>query len=157
MKNKLVQRSNAALATLKKSQEILKHILSPLEQAALTNNYRPFIYKHYGAPLYISQHSCKLLIEITCQKATLLCKIIEQESFSVGIPIKHREAFNDPRLVMALPPRLRNRLFRLRCYTLFSIMQKGRSYFEDEQKFSPASLQRLDELFAKYKCAQLFS
>lgn len=153
---KLDQRSKAALATLKKSQEVLKHILSPLEQAALTSNYRPFIYKDYGVSLYISQHSCKLLIESTTQKATLLCKIIEQESLSKGIPIKHREVFHDPRLVMALPPRLRNQLFRLRCYTLFTILQKGRSYFMDEHKFSPLAMQRLDRLFVKYKCLRLF-
>jgi len=137
--------------------EDLKHILSPLEQAALQHQYKPFVYNYEGISIYISRRSCKQFMDYATDKITFLTSLIELERLSVEIPIKHREAFYDPRLILALPPRLRNRLVKLGCYNMFFIMQKGKSYFQDEQGFSSITIQRLDALFSKYKCSHLFN
>jgi hypothetical protein len=158
MKNSSKKDLRKTLASIKKGKlrEDLKHILNPLEQAALQHHYKPFVYNYEGIQLYISRRSCMQLMDYATDKITFLTNLIEQERLSTGIPVKYREAFNEPRLILALPARLRNHLVRLGCYTLFAIMQKGRSHFVDEHKFSVLSMQRLDVLFATYKSGHLF-
>lgn len=140
----------------KGSKQILAHILSPLEQTALRHHYQPFTYNFNGQRIYISRRMCRHLVNITTQKAeVLLCAVAEHKA-TINIPLKLREVFDDPRVVFSLKPRLRNTLCRLECYTLLSIMQKGRSYFADEQAFSRNAMKTLDALFEKYNCTNLF-
>lgn len=135
--------------------ESLRHILSPLEQAVLKENYKPFVYNYNGIGLYISRKAAGQLMDYARHKIEFVTTLVERERLSTGIPLKQREAFDNPRLILALPPRLRNRLIRLGCYTLFAVMQKGRGYFE-EQGFSPPVIRRLEGLFGEYGCEGLF-
>lgn len=134
----------------------LQHLLSPLEQAALRHHYRPFTYYVNGAGVYISGALCQRLAKLVTQKQELLSHAIQKESLSKNIPYSLRETFDDPRIILSLAPRLRNKLCRLECYTLFAILQKGRGYFANQQQFSAGAMQVLDGLFAHYKCARLF-
>ena len=158
MKNTLTPGSKRALAIIKSSaiRKHLTHILCPLEEAVLKHHYKPFVYDYNGAPLYISRHaSMQLMADIT-HRVTFLSVLIEREALSRQIPVKQREAFYNPGTILSLSPILRNRLCRLQCYTLFEVMKRGRAFFEEEQKFGKGAMQRLDELFANYKCAKLF-
>src|SRR4051812_35540593 len=129
-------RPDLALLRTKRSKQVLKHILSPLEEAAMRRNYQPFTYNLDGARAYISASMCRHLVRATTQKVELLRLAIEKDELAKNIPYKLREVFDDPRIILSLPPRLRNTLCRLECYTLFTLIQKGRSYFVDGQKFS---------------------
>ena len=150
--------AKASLAVLrtKQSKEILKHFLSPLEQAALRHAYRPFTYNINGARVYISRSVCRHLLHLSTKKADLMWHAMQTQKETKGIPNKLREVFDDPHIVFALNPRLRNRLCNLECYTLFGIMQKGRSYFANEQGFSKTAMKTLDALFEKYNSLKLF-
>lgn len=139
-----------------KTNALLAHLLSPLEQAAMRHKFNPFNYKLGSVRVYISASMCKQLANITMQKANMLGWGIKKDKMAKGIPFKLREVVDDPRIIMSLHPRLRNQLCRLECYTLLSIKEKGRSYFADEEKFSPRAMQTLDALFEKHNCQGLF-
>lgn len=149
-------KANLAVLRTKRSKETLKHFLSPLEQAALRHAYRPFTYTINGSRVYISRSMCKHLLHLSTQKAELVYHAIQTQKDAEGIPTKLREVFDDLHIVFSLPPKLRNHLCRLECYTLFAIMQKGRSYFANEQGFSRNAMKTLDALFEKYNCKKLF-
>ena len=157
MESNLRLKHDLAVLRTKRSKAILKHILSSLEQTAMRHSYQPFTFNLDGVRVYISSNTCRHLITITTQKAELLLHAIQTEKLAQGIPHKLREVFSDPKLILSFPPRLRNRLCRLQCYTLFAIMQKGRSYFADEQKFSKKAMQTLDGLFKEHGCSNLFT
>ena len=110
--NQRLKHDLAVLRT-KRSKAILKHILSPLEQTAMRHSYQPFTFNLDGVRVYISGNTCKHLVNITTQKAELLLHAIQTEKLAKSIPYKLREVFDDPRVILALPPRLRNRLCRL--------------------------------------------
>lgn len=132
------------------------YVLAPIEQQAIHHRYQPFMYKAPGFRLYISGEACKFLRETAEQKIRMLHSLIEKDKISKNIPLHLREVFDDPQIVLSLPPRLRNRLCTLECYCLFTIMQRGRSYFATKQNFSPGHLKTLDGLFANYHCGDLF-
>jgi hypothetical protein len=138
------------------AQKVLKPILSPLEEKALQNLYKPFTFRVNGLTIYISDRACKRLLKSTETKVLLLNDLVYKEKICKDIPLKHREAFEDPKIILSLPPRLRNELCRLECYCLLTVMVRGRKYFSEEQKFSSNAMKILDGLFARYQCGSLF-
>lgn len=144
-----------AAVNSKASQALLRHILSPLERAALRHRFRPFRYNLNGLKIYISgAHGRKLLYDIM-HKIEHLTLIVTTEQDSIQIPFRLREAFHDPRIVLAVNPYVRNRLCSLGCYTLATIMHRGKSYFI-KKGFGKGAMQTLEALFAKHKAANLF-
>ncbi len=139
-----------------KEKGILKHVLSPLEQAVMRSKSNPFIYNVEGIDVYISRYSSKQLLLTVQQKLELIFAAHEKDQLSPGIPIKLRETFDDPQIVLSLHPLLRKRLCKLECYSLFTIMQRGRKYFTEDQNFRKQNMKTLDDLFSKYKCGDLF-
>jgi hypothetical protein len=139
-----------------KAQKVLKPVLSPLEERALRNLYKPFTFRVNGLTVYVSDRDCKRLLKTTETKVLLLNDLVYKEKICKGIPLKFREAFEDPRIILSLQPRLRNQLCRLECYCLLTIMVRGRKYFVEEQKFSSNAMKILDGLFADYQCGSLF-
>jgi hypothetical protein len=119
-----------SLLRTKGSKAILKHILSPLEQAAMRHSYQPFNYNLDGTPIYISSGICKRLVNITTKKTELMSHAIRKESLAKDIPHKLREVFDDPRIILSLHPRLRNRLCSLQCYTLFAVIKKAEAILQ---------------------------
>lgn len=140
----------------KKSQQSLKHILSPLESAALRHNYQPFSYKFEGAFIYISGFACKQLLDFSKIKISFLSNRIDLEIKSRKIPHKLREVFENPAEILSLPAYTRNRLCDLQCYSMFKVMVFGRQYFLDRKEFGKQSIKTLDDLFAKHGCGNLF-
>lgn len=138
-----------------KTQRILKHLLSPLEQAAMRHKYQPFVYNLNGARIYISARVCRQLLHVASQRAELIHRAVVEQHAAKNVPLKLREVFDDPRIILSLHPSIRNRLCKLECYTLLTIMQRGRAYFI-EQHFGKRAMQTLDHLFEKYKCNRLF-
>lgn len=134
---------------------LLTPILSPLELTALNKKWQPFTYKISDLNIYISALHCKHLLISTLHKLQRLNAAITKDKLSQGIPINLRETFDDPKIVLSLNPALRNRLCKLECYTLFTIMQKGKAFF-NEQKFSKSQMEAIEEIFMKYKLAKLF-
>lgn len=135
---------------------ILKHILSPLEQAVMRGKSDPFTYNVEGIDVYISRYTAIQFLLTLKRKIELINAAFEKDYLSKDIPVKFRETFDDPKIVLSLHPLLRKRLCKLECYSLFIIMQRGRKYFIEKQKFSKQSIKTLDTLFAKYKCGNLF-
>ena len=88
-------------------------------------------------------------------KIQLVTDLAEKERLTLHIPYKLRETLDDPAIVLSLNPVLRNRLCRIEMYTLFKISQKGRAYLK-QKKFTDSELQKIDAVFAKYKCSHLF-
>lgn len=154
-KNRITEKDIASLKT-REAKVMLTPVLSPLEQMALNKKWQPFTLKIKGFPIYISTFDCKQLLITTTKKLQLLTAAVTKTRLAEGIPLKHREAFDDPRIVLSLHPLLRNRLCKLECYSLFSIMQRGRNYFAEEQNFSKQNMKTLEALFTKYKCGDLF-
>ena len=158
-KQNVKQTKSNALTILddRKSQQYLKHILSPLEQAALRHNYKPFSYKFEGASIYISGFACKHLLDISKTKISFLSHRIDLEDKSSKIPLKLREVFENPAEILSLPAYVRNRLCDLQCYSMFKVMVLGRQYFIDGKEFGKQSIKTIDELFAKHGCSNLFT
>jgi hypothetical protein len=157
MKNKLNQAEKDALAAVnsKSTQAILRHVLSPLEQAALRHSFRPFRYNLKGAKIYISGGNSRQLLHGIMHKIEQLTFIITKEQSSRQIPLRLREVFDDPAIVLSITPIVRNQLCRLECYTLFSIMQRGKTYFI-EKGLGKQAMQTLEALFAKHEVLHLF-
>lgn len=155
IKNRITEKDIASLKT-GTAKVLLTPVLSPLEQMALNKKWQPFIYKIKEHEIYISGFDCKQLLITTTKKLQLLTAAVTKNRLAEGIPLKQREAFDDPKMVLSLHPLLRNRLCKLECYNLFTIMQRGRSYFVEEQNFSKQNMKTLDALFAKYNCGHLF-
>lgn len=157
MKNKsdLITAKDIASLKTKAAKVLLIPILSPLEQTALNKKWQPFTYKIADLKIYISALHCKHLLISTLQKLQRLNAAVTKDKLSQGIPINLRETFDDPKIVLSLNPPLRNRLCKLECYTLFTIMQKGKVFFQ-QQKFSKAQINAIEDLFLKYKLAKLF-
>lgn len=154
-KQQITAKDIASLKTAA-AKSLLTPVLSPIEQMALNKKWQPFVYKIKDHEIYISGFDCKQLLISTTKKLQLLTSAVTKTRLAEGIPLKHREAFDDPKIVLSLHPLLRNRLCKLECYSLFTIMHRGRSYFVEEQNFSKQSMKTLDALFAKYKCGKLF-
>jgi hypothetical protein len=152
MKTKAKRSAQSAL----KKQRNLRPLLSPLEQAILYGNGNPFLYTIGGQKIYISRWLALEFMKCAQRKMQLLEAAKEKDKQAINIPFKLRETFDDPRIILSLHPTLRNRLCRLECYSLFSIMLHGRKYFEDDQKFSKAAIKAISELFENYKCGALF-
>lgn len=154
-KNQISDKDVASLKT-RAARILLNPVLSPLEKTALHQKWQPFTYKISDLNIYISGLHCRHLLISTLNKLQHLNAAVTKDRLSQGVPIKYRETFDDPKIVLSLPALLRNKLCKLECYNLFSIMQKGREFFENEQKFSRQNLKILEALFAKYKCSNLF-
>lgn len=158
MEKQTQQAEKDALAAInsKASQALLRHVLSPLERAALRHRFRLFRYNLNGLKIYISgAHSRKLLYDIM-HKIEHLTLIVTTEQDSIQIPFRLlREAFHDPRIVLAVNPYVRNRLCRLGCCTLATIMQRGKAYFI-KKGLGKRAMQTLEALFTKHKAANLF-
>ncbi|PBQ33893.1 hypothetical protein CNR22_19590 [Sphingobacteriaceae bacterium] len=157
MKNKsdLITAKDIASLKTKAAKVLFTPILSPLELTALNKKWQPFTYKIADLKIYISALHCKHLLISTLHKLQRLNAAVTKDKLSQGIPIKLRETFDDPKIVLSLIPPLRNKLCKLECYTLFSIMQKGKAFFE-QHKFSAANIAALENLFMKYSCSKLF-
>jgi hypothetical protein len=139
-----------------KTLRILKQSLSPLELEATRHLYKPFSYKVYGHMVYVSSVDSKAIMFTVIQKLNVLNNILEKHRLLNAVPIKHRNVFDDVRIILSLPAITRNKLCALGCVTLLDVMQKGRAFFIEEQKFGKKAMQTLDGLFAKYGCNQLF-
>jgi hypothetical protein len=137
------------------AKKILKHVLSPLEQAVILHNSKPFKFKFSGVFVYVSGFACKQLLLDVTQKLHLVNHLMQKDRLSPGIAFALRETLDDPAEVLSLNPRLRNRLCRIKCYTMFAIMQKGKQYFH-EQNFSDQFVRTIQALFAKHGCSNLF-
>lgn len=134
----------------------VKQILSPLEEQVLFGKPDPFIYDFDGRSIYVSRYMAKELLNCILLKIELIKTAQEKDLDLAKVPFKYREALDDPKIVLSLTPLLRNRLCKLEFYSLYKIMKKGRTYFERELNFSKKYMRLLDELFAKYKCGDLF-
>lgn len=158
MKKKVKQIEIYDLAELKTvhTTRYLKYILSPLEQAALRHNYKPFNYKIEGVFVYISGFACRELLDFTKTQVTFFTSRMERENKSKDIPRKLREVFEDPAEILSLPAYTRNNLCRLGCYSMFKIMILGRQYFADRKEFGKQSIKTIESLFEKHKCEYLF-
>lgn len=139
-----------------KDKSMLKHVLSPIEAAVMNGKSDPFFYKLEGMEIYLSRYTSSELLKTVKRKVELVVAAHRKDQLSINIPLKLRETFDDPKIILSLHPLLRNRLCKLECYSLFSIMQKGRNYFIEEQNFSKQNMKVLDSLFSKYKCGDLF-
>lgn len=151
-----IEKEEIAALRSKTTQTLLRHVISPLERAALKNSFRPFIYQLTDVKLFISAAKCRRLLESIDEKSSLLDVIINENRRKAIVPLRLRKIFDDAAVIMSLKPVLRNKLCLLECYTLFAIMEKGREYFVNQKDFSPADLKVLDSLFAMRKCSRLF-
>ncbi len=158
MKNNLNQAEKYALDAIQSdaSQALLKHILSPMEKAALRRGFQPFYYNLNGIKIYVNGHSSRRLLFIVKHKVCLLTFTVEKERKSIDIPLHLREVFDDPAEILGLPAQTRNRLCAIECYSMYTVMQLGRNFFETWAGFGKRSLSALDALFAKHEVTHLF-
>ncbi len=156
MEKKIGSKRSAKIRISAQEKSSLKSLLSPLEEAVLYGNSNPFVYKLGDTGVYISRYTAAELLHCISRKIELVKAARKKDELAKNIPLKHRETFDDPKIVLSLHPLLRNRLCKLECYSLYAIMLKGRTYFMKEQNFSKKNMQILDGLFAKYKCGDLF-
>lgn len=138
------------------AQEILYHVLSPLEKAALQRSFKPFRYNLNGVRVYINSYNSRRLLYNIKDKLDQLIFVTEKERKSQNIPLYLREVFDDPAQILGLPAQVRNRLCAIECYSMYAVMQRGRKFFIEWAGFGTRSLATLDALFTKHNCTQLF-
>jgi len=158
MKRIVEQSEKEALSALTsaKAQALLKYVLSPVEKTALRRSFRPFQFNLNGTKIYISGRSSRRPLFILKDKLDLLIFIATKERKSGDIPLYLREVFDDPAEILDLPAQTRNRLCAIECYTMYSVIQLGRSFFINWRGFGKKSLAELDALFAKHDSENLF-
>lgn len=158
MKENLIEELTYSLAKIntRQNRRLLNYILSPLEDAALRQPPDTFIYRINRRKIYISVRARQQIISGIVNKLSLLHYIIKDDHLKAGIPSNLREVFDDPAEILYLHYAIRNRLCRLDCFTLFSILEKGRDYFIKEQNFGKGAMKTLDVVFEKYGCGHLF-
>jgi hypothetical protein len=140
------------------SRAILKHLLSPLELQALKHRYKAFPYTMEGASVLITVATCKQLLIVTRNKLNFFSDFLQQQSADQKTLIFLPKLLDDPRVILSLPPHLRNILVgRLDCHNLFDVMQIGRKQLAQTRGLGKGGLKTLDNLFKKYNCGHLFS
>lgn len=150
-----IEKEDLASVKAAQSRKILKHVLSPLEEAAFKNGFQPFTYNvEKGVSIYVTHFTCRQLLSKTKEKLDLMLNCTDKMHYFKDIPVKYRDDFDDPRIILSLHPTLRNRLCRLECYTLISILKHGRKYFAENLR--AGEVKHIDALFKKYKCNNLF-
>lgn len=135
---------------------ILKHTLSPLELKATRNLFQPFSYKLAGITVYVSAVDSRAIMYAVIHKLNALNTLLEKHKALIKVPIKKRAMFDDVRIILSLPAVTRNKLCALGCVTLLDIMQNGRAYFINEQKFGKKAMKTLDGLFSERGFSYLF-
>lgn len=158
MKYFVDQAEKDALATIhsEPAQKLLRHVLSPLEKAALRRGFQPFRYNLDGVKLCINHYQCRQLLFTIKDKLAFINFIVKKERNSLHIPLRLREVFDDPAEVLGLPAQVRNRLCAIECYSMYSVMQLGRKFFVKWPGFGKRSLTVLDALFSKHNAQHLF-
>jgi hypothetical protein len=144
--------------TNKHSQAILKHLLSPLELAALKRRYKAFQYTMNGASVSITVETCKQLLFFTRNKINFFSEVLQRESYNHKMSVSIPKLLDDPKVVLSLPPHLRNILIgRLNCYNLFDVLQIGRKQLSQTRRLGKGGLKALDNLFEEHNCGHLFN
>ncbi len=141
----------------KPAQEILPHILSPIELAAIRKNYRPFKYRLNGFSIYVTDIACKQLLSITRYKVGFFTGVMYRETLTHNNSFHVKRVLEDPRPILNLPSYLRNRLIALQCYNLFDIIQLGRNKIAQSPGFGKSTMKELDDMFKAYECSHLFN
>ncbi len=91
-KQQITAKDIASLKTAA-AKSLLTPVLSPIEQMALNKKWQPFVYKIKDHEIYISGFDCKQLLISTTKKLQLLTSAVTKTRLAEGIPLKHREAF----------------------------------------------------------------
>ena len=139
-----------------RTQRILEQTLSPLELTATRHLFQPFCCKLAGITVYVSAVDSRAIMYAVIQKLNALNTMLEKHKALIKVPIKKRAMFDDVRVVLSLPAVTRNKLCALGCVTLLDIMQKGRAYFINEQKFGKKAMKTLNGLFSEHGFSHLF-
>lgn len=134
----------------------LMHVISPFERAAADHGFQPFQYRMAQTSVYISNKILHQVRDMFFTKLRLFYLQQHKETQSVDIPLALREAFHDPAELLPLPENLQQTLQKAGCTTLYTIMVKGRRYFEKELNLNAKAIKAIEDLFAKHNCANLF-
>lgn len=158
MKHISNQAEKDALAAVRSesAQVLLRHVLSPIEKAGFRRSFQPFRYNLNGVKIYISGANSRRLLHFLNTKISFINAVVDKERQSIDIPLHLREVFDDPRQILSLPAPARNRLCAIECYTMFTAMQLGRSFFLNWPGFGRRSMAALDALFASHNATHLF-
>ncbi|MGZ4061407.1 MAG: hypothetical protein ACXVP0_00480 [Bacteroidia bacterium] len=158
MKRIVEQAEKDALAAIhsEPAQALLRHVLSPIEKAALRRGFQPFRYNLNGVKVYINGYNSRRLLYRIKDKLDQLNFIVNKERNSANIPLHLREVFDDPSEILGLPTHVRNRLCTIECYSMYAVIKLGRDFFKNWPGFDKRSLAALDALFAKHNSENLF-
>jgi len=136
----------------------LKHLLSPLEHAALAAGFEAFTYPIDGLHLHISAAVAANLKHIYALRLMLCEQFAEQaralyEEAGPGYAPFLSQSLSE----LAISTRLRHLLLRAQCDTLLDVARRGPKGFSSVRGFGPGALQELREFFVREGYEELFA
>lgn len=138
-------------------RRILKHILSPLELAALRHDYKSFVYPYNGIDVTIGSEENKALLCFSCDKIKFFTRVVTKVRAGQAHKLpRHKKFLSSNIMAHHLPVYLVNRLRGQGCETIFHIAKRGRKRISQMRGIGKAALNELDKLFTKNGCPNLF-
>ncbi|MCW3084043.1 MAG: hypothetical protein JWP12_1409 [Bacteroidetes bacterium] len=159
MKSNENQQANSLFEALKNDKhQLLVHLLSPIERAAIEQKYYVFEYSLNNIKIQVSSQTCQQLKQISLIKISLFTKILDENSlFLIGEDAKIQMFLDTPIEHHYFPTRLYHTLKGMDCHTMLDVIKLGRGRVSHGRGMGEIGLQLIDELLEKYGCGFLFS
>lgn len=137
--------------------QLLAHLLSPIERAAITHNYSSFGYSINNTNIQISHQACKQLRQITIVKIGLFTKLLNDSAlYLVGDDARIQLFLDTPIEYHHFPTHLFHALKQNDCHTMRHVITLGRSRIARSRNIGKVAMQLLHQLLQKHKCEFLF-
>ena len=152
------QQAESLFEALKNDKnQLLVHLLSPIERAAIEQKYYAFEYNLNNIKIQISTQTCKQLKQISLVKISLLTKILDESAlFLLGEDAKIQMFLNTPIEYFHFPTRLFHTLKGSDCHTMLHVIELGRQRVSHLRGMGDVGMQLLDNLLEEQGCGFLF-
>ncbi len=148
----------SAIRSDEQFQEILKHILSPLEMEAFKNDFQGFYYNLDGKQVAIEPGYGKPLMNMCMAKIRMFSEILSKINYTLlGDSEKHKLFLLQKIESAELPTYLINRLRGHGCKTVLDVLNIGKKRIAQSRGIGKAGLKTIHDLFKKNGCGLLFN
>lgn len=138
--------------------QLLVHLLSPIERAAIEHKYDAFEYMLNNIKITINSQTSKQLKQISLIKITLFTKILDENAlFLIGDEAKIQMFLDTPIEHHNFPTRLYHALKSMDCHTVLDVIKLGRTRVSRSRGMGQVGMRLLDELLKTHECDFLFA
>lgn len=137
--------------------QLLVHLLSPIERAAIDHKFYAFDYLLNTTRIQVSAQTCRQLKQLILVKIGLFTKILDENAlFLIGEDAKIQMFLDTPIEYYHFPTRLFHTLKGLDCHTMLDVIKLGRNRVAHSRNMGEVGLRLIEELLEKYGCRFLF-